>query len=69
MFKLGNWFVFKSGSGIKAVPMQVKVITKDGKRIRTYRAIDGEMWIDVNKLRLATKQEIKLQKRIDEEAP
>lgn len=69
MLRVGSWFVFKTGDGIKAVPLQVKAMTNNRKKVRTYRAIAGDMWIDVTKLRPATEEEIELKKRIDEEAP
>ena len=69
MLRVGSWFVFKTGDGIKAVPLQVKAMTKNRKKVRTYRAIAGDMWIDVSKLPIATDEEIELKKRIDKEAP
>ena len=69
MLRVGSWFVFKTGDGIKAVPLQVKAMAKNRKKVRTYRAIAGDMWIDVSKLRIATDEEIELKKRIDKEAP
>ena len=69
MLRVGSWFVFKTGDGIKAVPLQVKAMTKNRKKVRTYRAIADVMWIDVSKLRIATDEEIELKKRIDKEAP
>ena len=69
MLRVGSWFVFKTGDGIKAVPLQVKAVTNNRKKVRTYRAIADDMWIDVTKLRLATDEEIELKKRIDKEAP
>ena len=69
MLRVGSWFVFKTGDGIKAVPLQVKAMTNNRKRVRTYRVIAGDMWIDVSKLRIATDEEIELKKRVDKEAP
>jgi len=65
MYKLGSWFVFKGGTGLQARALRVKGITNDGKKIRTYRPIAGSMWFSVDSTRPATKEEIKLQMRID----
>ena len=69
MLRVDSWFVFKTKDGIKAVPLQVKAMTKNRKKVRTYRAIADDMWIDVSKLRIATDEEIELKKRVDKEAP
>lgn len=66
MIKKGSWFVFKRGDGFwHRKPMQVKAITREKDRVRTFRAIDGQMWIDIDKIRLATKEEIALNERQD----
>lgn len=63
--KKGTKFVFKCGSEwIHSKVMTVKAVTKDGKAIRTYRAIDGRVWIPVSSIREATKEEIKLNSKV-----
>lgn len=69
MYKLESWFVFKVGKGLQARALRVKGITKDGKKIRTYRPIGGVLWFSVDAVRPATVEEIKLSLRIDKEAP
>lgn len=65
-FKVGQDFVFKVGNSIwhKRV-LRVKAVTKDQSRIRTYRQIDGRMWIPTDILRHATPKEKKTGYRDD----
>lgn len=53
MYKIGDLFVLKDGEQA----LKVKSVTKDGKKVRTFRAIKGMMWIPVTMTRPATAEE------------
>lgn len=66
MIKKGKRVVFKGGCSFNHLRVWlVKHITKDGKRISIGRFIDGGLWHDVDKFRLAEPDEIKNKKRRD----
>ena len=66
MFKVGSWFVFKTGDSYWGrKPLQVKAITNKKDKVRTFRAIGGLMWIETRLIRPATDEEVRLNERID----
>lgn len=63
MYKIGDLFVLNDGEQI----LKVKNVTTDGKKVRTFRAIKGMMWIPVNSIRPATPEEkVKFKKGMKE---
>ena len=67
MFKIGEDIVFISGSTHydKRV-WKVKRVTKLKDQVLLSRPVGGRIWQPVNLLRKATKEEVTLQKRLDQ---
>lgn len=61
MIKKGSFVILKRGGTVWSDRvLKVNCITKNGLKFRTYRPIDGRIWIPVDLVRLADKDEIKL---------
>lgn len=66
MFKKNDKFVFKAGvSAWHTRILNVNAVNNKGDKVRTYRAIDGRIWIPTELIRPATKEEVKAGKRSD----
>ena len=53
MYKVGDLFVLKEGGQT----LKIKAITNDRSKVRTFRAINGMMWIPTSLIREATIEE------------
>lgn len=67
MFKVGDDIVFIRGDGVydKRV-WKVKRMTKLNDQVLLSRPVGGRMWQPIELLRKATKEEVVLQKRVDQ---